>query len=106
MPNPMSKPIARARIDAASTNITTSAFVELVAELDEEISMIEVYDTTGKTFTLAVGAAASEVENEALYLIPNGNGKVPCQLPIGARVSVKAIDADATTGVLIINFFK
>jgi hypothetical protein len=85
----------------ASTNVTTSAYVELDAALDENSRYAEIFDSSGSLLKLAIGAAGSEVD--ILDIIPGGNGLVPLKLPKGARLAIKAVDASATTGRLNIN---
>lgn len=94
---------APARIDYTVTNVTTSAYVQLVAPLSAAANEIEIFDSSGQTLALAVGAAGSEVVQ--LYIFPGGNGRVPLAIPINSRVSVKAISANAVSGEIDINFY-
>lgn len=95
--------VSLARNNYVSTNVTTAAYVQLVSSLTSNTSMLEVYDGSGQSLVLAIGAAGSEVNK--FYIVPGGNGKIPVQLRIGDRVSVKAISATANTGELLVNFF-
>lgn len=94
---------APARNDYTSVNVTTSAYTQLVASTTSLTTEIEIFDSSGQTLALALGAAASEVNQ--VYIIPGGNGRIPLAIPAGSRVSVKAISANATAGELDINFY-
>jgi hypothetical protein len=87
----------------AGTNVTTSAYVELDAALNANVSAIEIFDSSGETLLLALGAASGEVDT--LFIMPGGNGFLNCALPKGARLSVKAVSGNATTGELTINLW-
>lgn len=87
----------------SGTNVTTAAYVQLVASTTSATSEIEIYDTSGSIIFLATGAAASEVNQ---IIIPQGgNGRIPLKIAAGTRVSVKAVDVTAATGALVINFY-
>ena len=47
------------RNDYTGTNVTTGAYVELIASLAFAIKEIEIFDSSGETLKLALGAAAS-----------------------------------------------
>jgi len=88
----------------ASTNVTTSAYVQLVASTSNALNAIEIYDTSGQILYLATGGSGSEVN---LMIIPQGgNGLIPVSIPASTRISVKAITATANAGYLSINFWK
>lgn len=97
------KASAPARLNYVSTNVTTGAYVELVASTTSATSQIEIFDSSGETLEIAVGALASEVAQ--IYIVPGGNKIVPLLIPAGSRVAVKAVSNSATTGELVINFY-
>lgn len=90
----------------ASGTVTSAAYTQLVAALAGECQSVEVFDSSGVSLILAVGAAASEVDQ--FYIIPGGNGRVPLRIPSGSRVSVKATGttADYTSSELLVNFYS
>jgi hypothetical protein len=92
------------RNDYSSTNVTTAAYVQLVASTSAVINRLSVFDSSGETLVFAVGAAASEVNQ--FYIFPGGNGDVDLTIPAGSRLSVKAVSATASTGELDINTFS
>lgn len=89
------------RNDYSSTNVTTSAYVELVASTSGAIYTLNVFDSSGETLVLATGAAASE--SDLIYIPPGGNDRIDVFIAAGTRLSVKAVSADATTGEIVIN---
>ena len=87
-----------------STPVTTSAYVQLVASTSSVTNMIEIFDSSGQSMIIGVGASGSEVVQ--LYTLPGGNGQVPLAIPAGSRVAIKALTASATSGYLTINFYS
>lgn len=97
-------PVQLIRNDYSSTNVTTSAYVELDSALNKDVNELEIFDSSGQTLVLAIGAASGEVDT--LYVVPGGNGRINCVLPAGARLSIKAVSGNATTGELTMNLYK
>lgn len=94
----------KARNDYTSTNVTTSAYVQLIASTANTANSIEIFDSSGQTLFLATGAAASEVNQ--VYIIPGGNGRIPLKIAAGTRISIKAVSATANTGEIDINLYQ
>ncbi len=92
------------RNDYSSVNVTTAAYVELIASTGSEINQLEIFDSSGETLKLALGAAASEVD--LLLVTPGGNGIIPVNIPAGTRVSIRAVSATASVGEIDINFYS
>lgn len=83
----------------ASVNVTTGAWVQLIASTAAEISGITLFDSCGQTLELGTGAAASETRK--LIIPPGGiDGVVPITIPAGTRVAVRAVSANCTSGEL------
>ncbi len=89
--------------DYVSVPVTTAAYVQLVASTATQAQQIEIIDTSGQFLYLAFGAAASEVDQ--FIISPGGNGRFPLLVPASTRISIKAIDASATTGAIAVNFY-
>ncbi len=102
MPDQSGTVLQTIRNDYTSTNVTTGAWVQLDAALDETTGWIELFDSSGKTFELGQGPAGSETR---ICLIQPGGFAVPRALflPQGMRLSIKAIDGTANSGQLLIN---
>lgn len=92
------------RNDYTSTNVTTGAWVELVASLGSTVNEIEIFDSSGQTLELGTGAAAAETR--LILVFPGGNGRVPTLIASGTRVSIRAVSATANAGELDINFYN
>ena len=92
--------------NCATTNITTAAKVVLVASLAEAAAAISCQNSSTSTIGLYVGGAGVESlsyimgPSSSIDIIPtDGN------LPKGTRITLQAIDATASTGVVAVNFF-
>lgn len=96
--------IAIARNDYTSTNVTTGAYVQLIASTSGITNMVEVFDSSGETLVLAVGGSGSEVDQ--FYINPGGNGQIPLTIPSGSRISIKAITATASVGYINLNLYS
>lgn len=99
----MAYPAAQSILNYSTTNVTTSAYTEVVHSLSSSFGKIEVLDTSGKIVKIAFGAAGSEVD----YCTCPVSGSIVIPLSFiaqGTRVSIKAVDANATSGYNIISF--
>lgn len=92
------------RNDYSSTNVTSAAYVQLIASTSAASNMLEVFDSSGQTLVLAVGGAGSEVDQ--FYINPGGNGQVPLLIPASSRVSIKAVTATASAGYINLNLYS
>jgi hypothetical protein len=92
------------RNDYSSTNVTTGAYVELIASTAFAVKKMQIFDSSGQTLKIATGAAASEVDRFLVF--PGGNGDVEITIPAGTRISIRAVSASATVGEISINLFK
>jgi hypothetical protein len=95
---------ASARNNYASVNVTTSAWTQLIASTAAAATEIEIFDSSGETLELGIGAAASE--SRIAIIIPGGNGRIPVAVASGSRLSVRAISANATVGEICINLYN
>lgn len=88
----------------SSTNVTTSAYVTLVASTPITVSRLQICDTSGKVLKLATGDSGSEADLCTVQV--SGCVIVPVYLIQGIRLSIKAIDASATTGYNTVSFLQ
>lgn len=95
--------VTHVRNDYTSVNVTTGAYVQLVASTGSTVNAVEIFDSSGQTLLLATGAAASEVDQ--IIIFPGGNGRVPLLIASGTRVSIKALSATASVGEIDVNFY-
>lgn len=83
----------------SSTNVTTGAWVQLIASTAAVINCITLFDSCGQTLELGTGAAASETRK--LIIPPGGlSGCTPLAIPAATRVSIRAISATCSVGEL------
>lgn len=84
------------RNDYSSVNVTTGAYVQLIASTSNAYQQIMIQDTSGQTLKLATGGSGSEVD---ILIIPQG-GTYPISfaIPISTRISIRAISGTANTG--------
>jgi hypothetical protein len=90
------------RIDYSVTNVTTLAWVTLVAATAAQIEWMDMFDSSGETMEIGTGAAGAEVQ--VGYVIPGGN-RINQVIPAGTRISIRAVSADATIGEHTSNMF-
>lgn len=90
-------------LDYGVTPVTTAAWVQIEPNLPNNVRFVEIFDSSGSVMLLSYGPAASETL--ALQVQPGGNKIEPCLLNKGMALSLKALDADATTGQFVLNAF-
>lgn len=94
-----------ARNDYTSTNVTTGAYVQLVASTGAATTRLRIFDSSGSAMILATGAALSEVDQ--LYIPPGGfDSPVELNIAAGVRVSLKALDTAASVGQAVVTAFS
>lgn len=96
--------VALLRNDHTGTNVTTSAYIQLTASTSDTINQLNIFDSSGQALYLAVGPAASEVNQ--IFITPGGTGTIDLLIPSGSRISVKAVSATASVGELLISCLK
>lgn len=93
------------RNDYSTTNVTTAAYVQLVASTSIIINRLHIFDSSGRDFVLATGGAGSEVDQ--IQISPGGwDAPVDLYIPSGTRISIKAKSATASSGILLITGLK
>lgn len=88
----------------SGTNVTTAAYVTLVASTPILTQKLIICDSSGQILKIAVGAALSEVD---LFTVPLSACFVyplSYPLPAGSRLSLRAISATASTGFSSVSF--
>lgn len=101
------KPVEKFSLSTSVTNVTTGAWVQLSAATTKPASFMEVFNQTTKILILAVGAPGSEVELP-LFVYPGISSQIvpfDSMIPKGSRLSVRAVDATANTGYLLLNMY-
>lgn len=86
-----------ARLDYTGTNVTTGAWVQLIAATAADINELLIFDSSGQTMELGTGAAASEARK--LIIPPGGlSHAVSLRIASGTRVAIRAISGTAIAG--------
>lgn len=86
-----------ARLVYSSTNVTTGAWVELDSSTAGDFNCLTIFDSSGQTLELGVGAAAAE--SRVMIIPPGGHdGCIPLRIASGSRLSLKAISGTASSG--------
>lgn len=89
------------RLDYSGTNVTTGAWVELIASTAADINDLQIFDSCGEVLELGTGAAAAE--SRVLLIPPGGFGAgVPLRIASGTRVAIRAVSANCTSGQIVI----
>ena len=90
----------------ADGNVTTGAWKEIITALGEPSSALQVFNGSGRIFRFAFADAGEEDDNEYPYTITPGGSEIllPINTSKNPRLAMKAVDADATAGYLILNF--
>lgn len=89
------------RLVYSSTNVTTSAWVQLIGSVAKPVYSASIFDSSGQTLLLGVGPSGSITQ----ILIPPGGLDGPLNVSQGQSISVKAVSATANTGEIDINLF-
>ena len=91
--------VGSARNDYASVNVTSGAWVQLIASTAAAASLMFLSDTSGYALELGFGGAG--LESRVLLIPPGGlSSPVPMSVPAGTRISVRAISTTADAGEL------
>jgi hypothetical protein len=82
------------------TPVTTGAYVELVASLTATAQKVHIFDSSGQTLILGVGAAGAE---NPIFYIPPGGIDISVNILATSRIAIKALSANATVGEIVLN---
>jgi hypothetical protein len=99
-------PVFRIRNDYAVTPVTTGAWVQLAASIPRANSM-EVFDSSGRIMEISFGAVGAESASIfPMFITPGGNNN-PIRILFGEgmRISIRAVDNNATAGQIAITFY-
>lgn len=84
----------------ATTAVTTGAWVQLIASTAFTIKEWSVFDSSGQTLEIGIGAGGAETR---LFLIPPGGmPNFSLNVAAGTRISIRAVSANATSGELVL----
>lgn len=101
------KPVEKFALNTGVTNVTTAAWVEVISATTKPLSFMDVFNQTTKILRIAIGGSGSEVELP-VYIYPGISSQVipfDSMIPKGSRISVRALDATANSGYLLLNAY-
>ncbi len=87
----------------AGTDVDVGAYFEVDASVAARSNAIAIENTTDSVVKLAVGAAASEVDIPE-YVAPGVAKIINRALLPGQRLSVRAVNANATEGFVVVTY--
>lgn len=87
-----------------STNVTTGAWVQLVASSPSQIAAVGIFNSCVNALELGVGSVGNEVAQISIF--PGGGGS-PISIAPNSRISVRAVggNCSAANTELDINYF-
>ncbi len=83
----------------ASTAVTTSAYVQLIASTGSALNMICASNSSGSIIKVATGAGGAEVDR--FYIPAGGSLCYPLNIAASTRVALEALDATASVGYFL-----
>lgn len=93
-------------LDSTSVGAVTlnnSGWLEIVSSLANNVNYIEIFDSTGATARLGIGAASSEAD--LLLDVPGGNGFISVRIDAGSRLAIRAITNPPAGSEFVMNFY-
>lgn len=91
------------RLDYLITPVTTGAWQQVIGSVSASVTHIDIFDSSGETMELGVGGSGSETR---VAIIPPGGISVDLVIPLGERISVRAISATANVGEIDISAYS
>lgn len=86
----------------SSTNVTTGAWVQLIASTAATINELYIFSSCSETLELGTGSAASETRK---FLIPPGgiDSVVNLTIPSGTRIALRGVSGNCSTGQITVS---
>lgn len=94
-----------ARLDYSSSNVTTGAYVQVIASTAAAFNAITVFNGCGESIYLATGGAGAE---SVKSIVPPGglDGTISLAIAASTRIAVKGLSGSCTSGQFIINGYN
>lgn len=103
------KPVQAIRYDLSGGAIGNAAWVQILTAANNKVacSGIEIFNPTGSTILLALGAPGSEVAIPYSILPGGTTGFLSMEIASGKAISMKTVDAAGTgaVGIILLNQF-
>lgn len=93
-------------LNTASTNVTTSAFVQLSSSTPIAVSRIIVANATSSIIKVAFGGSGSEVAQFAVGAGSTLEVQLGAVQAAATRVSLEAVDATASSGYITVSLLQ
>lgn len=91
--------------DYSGTPVNTTTWQQLFASLADEVVELHIFDSSGQTMEIGIGAPASEARR--FLICPGGpSGPVRLTLAAGSRVSIRGVSGTANVGALVMTLLK
>lgn len=100
------KPIQTLALDLSSSNITTAAWNHVLTSIPKAATLLEIFNPSGSPLIISQGSSGQETAGLLPWTImPGGTGQATVELSAGKDIALKALDANVTTGRLILNLY-
>jgi hypothetical protein len=90
-----------------ATPVDTVNWQEISAGIGNDVTRMEIFDSSGELLELGLGAAGAEARH--IFIMPGGNGAngnpTIVDIPTGTRISIRAVSAAASDGFIAINWY-
>ena len=100
-------PLKRVVRDVAASTISTASWVSFVATMPDDSYNAEFFNSTGQLLEIGIGANTASVTVIQYYIIPGGqSGQVGTLINKGQNLFLRAVDGNATAGLVVANFLR
>lgn len=100
-------PIKRIVYDSATASVTTANWVAYVTDMPADITSAEFFNSTGQLLEIGTGAGTTSVTVIPYYITPGGvAGQVGFHVNDGMNLFIRAVDGNATQGLVVANFLR
>lgn len=101
------KPVATFVLNAVNTPVDTVTWKQISAKVLVAGTSVEIFNSTGSTLQISQGTAGNEATALLPYTIPQGGSafQLPMEISSGKPLSLLALDANSSVGLVVINLF-
>lgn len=100
-------PLKRVLRDVATSTIGTTSWVSFVATMPDDSYRAEFFNSTGRLLEIGHGPSTASVTAIQYYIIPGGvSGQVGTLINKGQNLYLRAVDGNATAGLVVVNFLR
>jgi hypothetical protein len=100
-------PIKRIVYDSATVSVNTTNWVTYVTDMPADITTVEFFNSTGQLLEIGTGTGTTAVTAIPYYITPGGvSGQVGFHINDGMNLFIRAVDGNATLGLVVANFLR